>query len=176
MAEGHTSHQTSLAAHLELFKKHISVAGLNALDFIAAVFRNNLTLCDVMGEEFIHNVCTLVDKHGKNARWLRFLRCLIFVNGRRHERNTILVMRRLGANAVVAERMLTLWATPEQGKKRLRLLVEREHLNADGSRRLGSQLQYHAASLDIVADCCKGTVPVAEVTTLTLTLSLSLTL
>ena len=89
-------------------------------------------------------------QYGQRARWLRVLQCMLAVHGQPLTRNQTLVL-----SLVLQERDRVLnltGACPATGRSRARLIEEEEHAAA-GVR---SVLRYHAACVQLLADCCRG--------------------
>eukprot|EP00803_Ostreobium_quekettii_P004576 evm.model.scf_406EXC.4 EVM.evm.TU.scf_406EXC.4 scf_406EXC:46870-60636(-) len=153
-----SKNQAAVCEHLGLFVSHTGVMNLNVADTIASLFEKNESLCHRIGAEilrkFVHMIVTYGEK--KRARWLRFLQAIVVVDGRpvKENQSTVLSL----ASHYESDFCSFFNSGAAAQSRRIQLLQQEEHLanREDGPSAQGSELSYHRACIELLADCCVG--------------------
>ena len=83
------------------FLTHMGIRSLNVAGTLATIFRNNKKLVGKISEGEIGHVFSLLQVHGKMARWLRLLASYLTVKDKPHLANQNRVLKQVLAHSNV---------------------------------------------------------------------------
>jgi len=137
----------------------MGVEKLNVADTISEIVADNMALCAQTPEDFLRHFIFCLKVWGRRARWLSFFQYFILVRGSPVKRNQDLLLRLLMEDVDILDLSCDysssdckLAKSDERfGMTRIQLLLSDDH-----HRAVFSLLKYHAATLNVLALCCRG--------------------
>jgi hypothetical protein len=146
--------QQLLFRELEFFISRLNIPDMPFL--LAEIVRHNRTLCTSIEERHVRNyIDTMAEQEGLSARYLSFLRSVVFPEGKPLKRNQNFVIKSLMERK---KDVIVLFEDKQGIRDRNKRISKNEHINEpDGL------LNYHIALLQLMCDCGEGKNHVAEV-------------
>ena len=152
--------QKRLFEHTTLFADHMGIEKLNVADTICEIVRDNSPLCAQVSEPYFRRFVNAIKVWGRRARWLLFFQVFIAVKGRPIKRNQDIVLRLLLEDSDAVLDLTCDYSQPDCrlsknderfGMTRIDLMAEADH-----KRAVFSLLQYHKATLSMLAMLAAG--------------------
>jgi hypothetical protein len=160
LTKGNAAAQTRMFPFILQFAEHVGIDKLNVSDTILEVVKDNPKLLARVGERLFLKFIYSIKRFGRRARWLNFFQPFMIMNGKTAvQRNQDVILRLLldEKEAILdltcnyKESQYITKTDTRYGKTRIELLLENEH-----QRVQTSLLNYHVATLRILANCCFG--------------------
>ena len=146
--------------HIEVFREHMGIEGLNVSDTITAIVRDNVRLCRRVADNWLRTYVQAIKAWGRRARWLSFFQAFMVVRGK----NPVKRMQDLILRLLLEEKEAVLDLTCDYTRSKFLSIRDARYgmtrldlLRADDHKRpVFSLLKYHSATLKTLAMCAFG--------------------